>query len=254
MGEYRGGARVALDSRFRDLLVAVLRMLPFMFPPIVRVVAPGLALLLLLAVPVRAAEDVLPGDQPASAVQAPAVIAATQRGATLRIGTLDLTRIARESKYVDARMSGTQDEMRGLASQVELKVQELRRGQEALERQRTLLEPTQIEARTAELRRQRDELEELQFKARRLARETENSIIEPVLRDIMDLARAHAEREGYDIVLRADVVIFSSSRADMTTSLIAELDSRVGPDGKLLEPIATPAPAASATPSPAKAN
>lgn len=201
----------------------------------------------------HAAEDV-PGTPPDGQTSrrqvvsaSPAPLPGSAPGATgMRVGVLDLELLARESRYVRSQTAGVEAQMRELASGVEMKVQELRRSQDSLERQRGLLNAEQVAAREQDVRQRRDELEELQLQARRLARDSESRVIEPILRDVLEVAQEYAADEGFDVILRADSVLFVSTRADITRAVMEVIDARVVADAP------TAATPASTTPAPAR--
>jgi outer membrane protein len=190
------------------------------------------AMALILAAPILHAAEGKPAVS-SQAVSTPRVLASPvqrelQPGEIpFRIAVLDLQRVARESVFVERAMKSAEDEMRKMGVRVETEVQEIRRLQANLKRQRALLDAEEIKKREDEILEREDDLAELQFRARRLARDAETKVIEPILEEILNLAGAYAEEEGFDIVLRADSILFANERADISQEVMNLLDERV---------------------------
>src|SRR5690606_32730328 len=81
------------------------------------------------------------------------------------------------------------------------------------------------ETRRTELLTMQDEINRLKFDFEQDLRAKER-VIEPVLEKIMNIVADVAERDGYDVVLRGEVVIYGRDSANLTDTVIKELDAR----------------------------
>jgi outer membrane protein len=86
------------------------------------------------------------------------------------------------------------------------------------ERQQDLLSREEREKRRLELGRLNDDLD-------RKWRAGERQI-EPLIEKIMDVVADVAKREGYDVVVRGEIVIYGKDTSNLTARVIEELDSR----------------------------
>jgi outer membrane protein len=93
------------------------------------------------------------------------------------------------------------------------------------ERQQDLLSREEREKRRLELGRLNDEIERLKFDLDRKWRAGERQI-EPLIEKIMDVVADVAKREGYDVVVRGEIVIYGKDTSNLTARVIEELDSR----------------------------
>lgn len=93
------------------------------------------------------------------------------------------------------------------------------------ERQQDLLSREEREKRRLELGRLNDEIERLKFDLDRKWRAGERQI-EPLIEKIMEVVADVAKRDGYDIVVRGEIVIYGKDTANLTARVIEELDSR----------------------------
>jgi len=93
------------------------------------------------------------------------------------------------------------------------------------ERQQDLLAREERERRRIELGQLRDEIDQLKFELDRKWRAGERQI-EPLLEKVMDVVADVAVREGYEIVVRGEIVIYGRDSANLTSLVVEELDSR----------------------------
>ncbi len=111
------------------------------------------------------------------------------------------------------------------------------------ERQQDLLAREERERRRIELGTLRDEIDRLKFDLDRKWRAGERQI-EPLLEKVMDVVADVAVREGYEIVVRGEIVIYGRESANLTALVVEELDSR-SPEivemFRSLTPLVTPA-------------
>ncbi len=123
------------------------------------------------------------------------------------------------------------------------------------ERQADLLVREEREKRRLELGELRDEIDRLKFELDRKWKAGERQI-EPLLEKIMEVVADVAVREGYELVVRGEVVIYGRESVNLTAAVVTELDVRspeVVEMFRNLAPLAPPTPGAEATPTAAPA-
>jgi outer membrane protein len=118
------------------------------------------------------------------------------------------------------------------------------------ERQADLLVREEREKRRLELGEMRDEIDRLKFELDRKWKAGERQI-EPLLEKIMEVVADVAVREGYELVVRGEVVIYGRESVNLTAAVVTELDARspeVVEMFRNLAPLAPPTPTAEETP------
>lgn len=224
-----------------------------------RLVAAVLLAVAMTGAPARAAEELDAEGRPllvGTSLGAPAPAAPAQPTALsgrdgtadappLRIGIVDLDRITRESARIRGRIGSIEGRLEGYSRDVESRTAEIERDRIDLARKRPLLAPEEVARRERRLRQLEEEVESIRFRARRLTARLESEVVEPSLREIVDLTRDHAREAGFDLVLRRDLVLFAAPRVDITGDVLRRLDD-LGPAPALLIEEDAPAPAAAA--------
>jgi Skp family chaperone for outer membrane proteins len=118
------------------------------------------------------------------------------------------------------------------------------------ERQADLLVREEREKRRLELGELRDEIDRLKFELDRKWKAGERQI-EPLLEKIMEVVADVAVRDGYDVVVRGEIVIYGRDSSNLTAAVVTELDARspeVVEMFRNLTPLAPPTPTAEETP------
>jgi len=151
--------------------------------------------------------------------------AVAQPVGSLRVGFVDIELIIEESRAIREALQAVDNELAEMARQADLKEREFRRQRFEIDRQERILSPDERARRREELLALQDDIERTNFELdRELARRERQ--IEPVLERILQIVADVAKRENYDLVLRGEVVIYGSERADLTPLVVKELDLR----------------------------
>jgi len=169
-----------------------------------------------------------PAATPAPPPAAAAAVASGSQG--IRIGYVDLDRIAETSQVVRSRVTSVES---ALAA-----------------KQESVLTPAESERMKARLRQLEDEIDFLRYEGRKILSNTSSEVIEPVLDDILAAVERVAQANKIDLVLRGDLVLFASERVNLTSLVIREIDRTAGAAGATTVSPAKPAPGRSAAPTP----
>ncbi len=142
-----------------------------------------------------------------------------------RIAFIDIERIIEDSSAVRRAMEGMDSELATRAREIDEKEREFRRLRFELDRQLRVISQEESQRRYEELGTLQEDIDRLKFEFEMDLKARERQI-EPMLERIYNIIADVAEREGVDIVLRGEVVIWGNTASDMTPSVVEELDAR----------------------------
>jgi Skp family chaperone for outer membrane proteins len=143
----------------------------------------------------------------------------------LYIGFVDVELVIDRSRAIRAALQEIDRDMAVRARTIDEMERGLRRRQLELDRQSSVLSTAELDKLRGELLELTDELGRARFEFEQTLRTRERQL-EPVLQRIMELVAVVAEREGFEIVLRGEVVLYGARSADLTPLVIRELDGR----------------------------
>lgn len=142
----------------------------------------------------------------------------------LRIGYVDVSRAAARSRSIAATVKSAEDQLKVQQEQLELKVREYRRAQEELQARRSVLSEDVFKQEEKKVEQMRDQIELLRLDIDKRLRKTESEIMGPAVDRILKAVNDVAKAQGFDLVLRSDVVIYGAETLDITPLVIQELD------------------------------
>lgn len=143
-----------------------------------------------------------------------------------KIGFVDVEIIIEQSRAIRMGMDAMDKEMAGMARKIDAEERDFRQKRYDLDRQERILSNDERTKRREELAKIQENIEQLKFEFDQQLRIRERQI-EPVLELIMNKVADVAEEQGYDIVLRGEVVIYGKNTVDLTDDVTKELDENV---------------------------
>lgn len=183
-----------------------------------------------LLVPASGQDKSSGSASPAEAASPPAAPPATSAGSVAsgpaRIGFVDMDIVLQQSHAVQEHVGRIEDQLQSRKKEIERKTAEYSRLREGLERQDSLLSDEEKANRRRRIQELKTEIEDLQYEANRHLRQSESGVIEPVLDAVMATVRQVGEREGYDLILRGELVLYGDPAHDLTDRVIQELDAK----------------------------
>jgi outer membrane protein len=194
-----------------------------------------------------AAAQTTPAPTPAVADIPTTPVVAT---APVRIAFVDLDLALSESKAVFTLLSEIDEGLQRQERELTARKREVRRLEIELERQGPILSDTERARRQSAILDAVEEIERLETRFQREVRDKERTTVGPLRRRLMEVVAEVGRREGYDLVLNGEMVLFGRERIDLTPAVIAEMDRRAPELRRLLLP---PAAAADTTPTPTPA-
>jgi outer membrane protein len=171
-------------------------------------------------------------------------------GAPLKIGVVDVEAITRRSTSVQAAINRAEQSVQAEQEKINARMEELTRLRQNLTAQRSVLTAAEIDAQETKLRQLRDEVEDMTYQVNKKIDNIKIDIMDPEVNRIMVTVGEVAKREGYDLVMRSEAVLFHSEKTDLTPLVIQALD-RAAPAATATPP-ARPAESAGATPATAR--
>ncbi len=154
-----------------------------------------------------------------------AVAAAQEAPGPQRIAFIDVERIIEESSAIRDAMEAMDSELAAKARAVDGKEREFRRLRFELDRQLRLLSQEESRRRYDELGTLQEEIDRLKFDFEMDLKDRERQL-QPLLERVYGIIADVAEREGIDVVLRGEVVIWGNTASDLTPLVVGELDAR----------------------------
>jgi Skp family chaperone for outer membrane proteins len=143
----------------------------------------------------------------------------------MRIGFVDIELVIENSRALRRGLDTMDEQLAERARVIDRREREFRRLRFELDNQERLITAEDRARRRAELADIQDDINRLRFEFEEEMRSKER-LIEPVLEKVMNIVADVAERDGFDLVLRGEVVIYGVTSADLTSAVIAELDRR----------------------------
>lgn len=144
-----------------------------------------------------------------------------------RIAFVDMELVLDRSAAVRTIVGEIDQELGRRSGEIDAKKRELARLKAGLEKQGAVLSAAEKKKREEQALGLLDEIDELQFRFQREVRSRQQSTIEPLLEQVILVIGDVGRRDGYDLVVRGEVVLYGRDTVDLTPGIIKELDGRV---------------------------
>ena len=146
--------------------------------------------------------------------------------ANLKIGFVDLDMIFDQSRAIKSAVAVADADMDARAKRLREVQRDFKGMQTRLDTQGGVLSDTERRRMQDEMGKMLDEVDELEFRLERDLRERQRRTIDPVLKAVLVIVGDVGRREGFDMVLRGDVVLYGRNTTDLTGRVFEELDRR----------------------------
>lgn len=180
------------------------------------------------AQPAAAISESKPDAAPpaASVPSTVATSSTTDPAKPMKIGFVDMDVVFQDSKAVQEQIGRVEDRLDATKKEIDRKMSEYSRLRDGLERQDSVLTDEEKTSRRRRIQELKTEVEDLQYEANKQLRQSESGVVEPVLDAVMATVQQIAKREGYDLVLRGEMVLYGVQSIDLTEQLIREIDAK----------------------------
>lgn len=143
----------------------------------------------------------------------------------LKIGYVDVSRAASQSKSISQAIRTAETELKNKQEVIELMTRDFQAVRRELAAKASVMAPEKIETEEARLQGMRDEIDKVRLEIDQHLRRTETRIMGPAVDRILKSIREVAKEQGFDLVLREDVVLFAVQTLDITPLVVEALDS-----------------------------
>jgi len=164
---------------------------------------------------------------PAAAASAAASAPAPPAQGTTRIGFVDIEIVLESSQAIRTIMSEADAQLGEADRAIQEKRRELRKVRLSLEQQGSVLSETERQKRQQQAVMVLEEIDELEYRFQRTVRQKQQTTIEPLLAKVMDLIGDVGQRDGYDLIVRGELVLWGRETVDLTPLIVRECDLRI---------------------------
>jgi len=154
----------------------------------------------------------------------PHSILRAQQEPPLKIGYVDLDRIMLESHAVRSAVSAVEGDIKKEQDSMSEKMTRYKILSDTYDQQKTILTKEQLKTRRQELDDLKISIEDQKDKVSRMIRRSERELVEPTIELVDRAIRLVGKKDGYDLILRSDTVLFASDRCDVTTGVLQMIE------------------------------
>ena len=153
-----------------------------------------------------------------------------------KVGFVDIERITQEAKFIRRILDTAEERLQERRDSLDLKQDDYTRLRGDVERKRAVLNDAEIDEMLRRSRRLRGEIEDEEFEINRTLRRIEKEQMEPAMERVLETIREVGRGEGFDLILRGEIVLYGSEAVDISGKVIGRLDAAPAP-GKVVAPL-----------------
>ena len=145
---------------------------------------------------------------------------ATAKG--LKIAVIDMQRVVRQSQAGQEALVKLQEKFDTLKQQLQAKEKEIKKFKQDLEKKAPLLSPEARQEKERQYQKMLREFKAQQEDAQYEMRQAEQNALQPILKDLQQVVKQMAEKEGYDLILEKKMpgVYWASPAIDITDHVV----------------------------------
>lgn len=159
-----------------------------------------------------------------SAQPGPEPTATQGAGGSGRIGFVDIDKITSKAKQHVAAMDDLSAEVRRIQKDLQTRIDKIRDLERDIEKNRGVVSNDEINRKQQEIKRLRNELDTLEVKYKREMQRLDETVFEPLVRKIGYAIEDVAQEQGYDLVLRGELLFYGSDSVNLTDAVIEKLN------------------------------
>lgn len=149
---------------------------------------------------------------------------------TTKIGYIDIDIAVSRSQTIQAAVTGAENEQRRRQEEMEILIRRGRRSRDDLQARRSVLSEDEIRRGEARIDALLDEIELMRLEIEKNWRRITTKVMEPAVDRILATVREVGKAEGFDLIVRADVVLYGIEALDITPLVIESLDRPASPE------------------------
>jgi len=181
----------------------------------------------------------------------PAADAPTTDTLPVRFGFVDIELVLAESDAIRKIVAEIDEDLAKRDEAIRAKRRELSKLKLSLETQRAVLSQQERDRRQQAAVAMLTEIDEMEYRFDREVKRKQALVIEPMLEEVVKIVGEVGQRDGYDLIVRGEMVLWGAKSVDLTPVVVRELDlqidrlrsklQRLKPDEGEVSPTPTPA-------------
>jgi outer membrane protein len=191
------------------------------------------------------APEASPSDVPAGATPAVTPTPDSRPAGPQKIGFVDVELVIEQSRTIRKVLDRIDEELAADARGIDALRREIRAMQLSFDEKARVVTDEERAKQRDQLLQKRGYLEERQSAFERKMKDRQARAVEPILDQVIRFISDVGARDGYDLILRGEVVLYGRSSADITERVLREIDTR---EAEFLRVVEAALPAAKATP------
>ena len=154
----------------------------------------------------------------------------------LKVGVVDVERVVVEADSVQTAIQVGRAQLREKQEVLEAKVRERERLGAKLEAQRSVLAEGTIKAEQAKIQALEKEIGSLAEEVNKDLARVRDEVVGPQRKRILETVKEVGQREGFDLIVRSEMVLFMGDVTDVTLLVIQALEASSANDGEQKSP------------------
>jgi len=154
------------------------------------------------------------------------VVPAGAQSKPTRIAVVDVDQVSRRSASIRDAVKEAENRVKPQSERADAKLRELQGMRQNLNERRSVLKPEEVTAEESKIQKMSEEINDLQYEVNKEIDRVQREVMEPQVKRIMRTVDDVARREGYDLVLGSDKVLFHGEALDLTPLVIQALDQQ----------------------------
>lgn len=191
------------------------------------------------------AAEASPSDIPAAATAIITATPDTRPAGPQKIGFVDVELVIEQSRTIRKVLDRIDEELAADARGIDDLRREIRAMQLAFDEKARVVTDEERARQRDQLLEKRGALEERQSAFERKMKDRQARAVEPILDQVIRFISDVGAKDGYDLILRGEVVLYGRGSADITERVLREIDTR---EAEFLQVVDAALPAAKATP------
>jgi outer membrane protein len=150
----------------------------------------------------------------------PAVAAEGQ----MKVGYVDVELVIRKSNYISGQVKSIEVQAHEYQDKIDQNLGRYDRLSAQFEEQKSVLSDSEAKTRRDSLAKIETETKDLQYKLQKLLSESQQKALAPTTSKITKIIKDIGEKDGYDLILTGESVLFAGKQMDLTKRVVDQLD------------------------------
>lgn len=157
----------------------------------------------------------------------PAADAPTTDTLPVRFGFVDIELVLAESDAIRKIVAEIDEDLAKRDEAIRAKRRELSKLKLSLETQGAVLSQQERDRRQQAAVAMLTEIDEMEYRFDREVKRKQALVIEPMLEEVVKIVGEVGQRDGYDLIVRGEMVLWGAKSVDLTPVVVRELDLQI---------------------------